>query len=416
TNNASPSFTFSSTPSGGTFECRLDVGATQGSWTSCSSTQGYSSLAQGDYVLNVKATVGGVTDTSPATRSFTVDTTAPDTNITSGPSGTIATNTATFGFSSPDGTASFECKLDLTGSPAASYATCPGTTKSYTGLADGAYTFTVRAKDPATNVDASPSTQTFTVAAGGPPAYTVTFQDSFEGATFPQTQQTGAWNSGKLIDGNGGYFNQVTPSGFSAVDGTKIAESGLTTTSTRSEIQCHSESAPIKCAGGEGSEWVYEWSVRIPSTVTVPNQPHPRRPNIMQTKPRDAGCYGGGMVVWPSTDSTKFELRQNIRGGTITDPNGGCTMDVTDTVHLLGTFTKGDWHRVVFHAKWSTSATTGFQEMWIDGVKVMQKQTRPTMIVDPSGDAILFRLGIYNSINASNWNVQYDHVKIGTVP
>jgi hypothetical protein len=214
------------------------------------------------------------------------------------------------------------------------------------------------------------------------------------------------------------YFNQITPSGYSAVEGTKVVDSGLTSSSTRSEIQCHRSSAygPDNiCAGGLGSEFFYEWSFRIPSTVAIPDQPHDRRPNLMQTKPEqgnDPTCYGGGLVVRRHpTDSTKFELRQNIRGGTITgDVNTGCTFQTPDTVYFLGSFSKGVWYRVVLHAKWSAT-TSGFEEMWIDGVEVMPRQNRATVPTTLTKQD--FRLGLYNSINNAAWNVQYDHVKVG---
>lgn len=286
---------------------------------------------------------------------------------------------------------------------------------------DNSLTATGRAGVTQAQSDASPSTKfnldNFSVN-GGPPAYTVTFQDSFEGGTFPQVFATGAWNSGKLFAGSGMYFNQITPSGYSAVDGTKVADSGLTANSQRSEIQCHRDSSYAGggnlCAGGLGSEFFYEWSFRIPSTVAIPDQPHDRRPNLMQTKPEqgaDPSCYGGGMVVRRHpTDSTKFELRQSIRGGTITDPNGGCTFQAADTTYFLGSFDKGAWHRVVLHAKWAAT-TSGFEEMWIDGTQVMPMQSRPTAPTTLTKQD--FRLGLYNSINNAAWNVQYDHVKIG---
>jgi hypothetical protein len=70
-NNASPSFGFSSSESGSSFECELD----DGGYSSCSSPKNYSSLADGAHTFSVRATdPADNTDPSPATRSFTVDT------------------------------------------------------------------------------------------------------------------------------------------------------------------------------------------------------------------------------------------------------------------------------------------------------------------------------------------------------
>lgn len=84
------------------------------------------------------------------------DTTAPDTTITSGPTGLTNDLTPTFAFTSEAG-AAFECKLDT-----AAYSACqtPFTTPT---LGDGAHSVAVRAKDAYGNVDATPATRTFTV-------------------------------------------------------------------------------------------------------------------------------------------------------------------------------------------------------------------------------------------------------------
>jgi hypothetical protein len=102
-----------------------------------------------------------VTDSTPATRAFTVDTVAPETTINSGPTGTINVNSASFGFTSETG-ATFQCKLDGPGATTGTYGSC-ASPKAYSGLANGSYTFSVRATDTAGNVDASPATRAFTV-------------------------------------------------------------------------------------------------------------------------------------------------------------------------------------------------------------------------------------------------------------
>jgi hypothetical protein len=151
TNDATPTFAFSS-EAGATFECKVDAG----SFATCTSPFTAASLVDGSHTFSVRATDAAAnTDASPATRNFTVDTVAPDTTV-SGPSGAIADATPTFTFSSETG-ATFECNVD-----GAAYAACsnPYTTAT---LADGAHTFSVRARDAATNADATPATRSFTV-------------------------------------------------------------------------------------------------------------------------------------------------------------------------------------------------------------------------------------------------------------
>ena len=109
TASAAASFAFSSSETGSTFECRLDAGA----WQSCTSPRALSALAQGAHTFRVRATdAAGNVDATEATRTWTVDTVAPETTIESGPSGTVASASASVGFDSDDDAATFECKLD----------------------------------------------------------------------------------------------------------------------------------------------------------------------------------------------------------------------------------------------------------------------------------------------------------------
>ena len=157
--STSATFEFTSTESG-TFTCTLD-----GSAATCGSPRNYSALGQGSHTFAVAATDGaGNTDPTPATRTWTVDTVAPDTALTGGPadgSSTTATS-ATFGLSSEAG-AQFRCQLD---SGTIESCTSP---KGYSGLGLGQHTVKAWARDAVGNEDASPATRTWTVVAAPPP-------------------------------------------------------------------------------------------------------------------------------------------------------------------------------------------------------------------------------------------------------
>src|SRR5262249_7134583 len=93
------------------------------------------------------------------------DTTPPDTLIDTGPVADSKTSdpTPTFTSHAPEPGSPFECSLD-TGPP--SSGPCSGPEAAHTPaspLADGTYTFRVRATDAASNADSSPATRTFTV-------------------------------------------------------------------------------------------------------------------------------------------------------------------------------------------------------------------------------------------------------------
>jgi polysaccharide biosynthesis protein PslG len=85
----------------------------------------------------------------------------PETTIDSGPSGSIASNSASFSFRSSEPGSSFECRLDSGG-----WSSC-GSPQSYGNLALGTHTFSVRAIDAAGNVDPSPATRSWSRSAPG---------------------------------------------------------------------------------------------------------------------------------------------------------------------------------------------------------------------------------------------------------
>jgi hypothetical protein len=117
-------------------------------------------LADGTYVVSIRAVdadENNLRDASPVSRTVTIDTTAPDTAITSGPSGLTGDNTPTFTFMSTESPEAFHCSLD-----GALPAPCPSPLTT-APLADGPHTLSVRAIDSVSNLDATAATRSFTV-------------------------------------------------------------------------------------------------------------------------------------------------------------------------------------------------------------------------------------------------------------
>ena len=83
----------------------------------------------------------------PVSETFTVDSVAPLTTITSAPSDPSAQRSATFTFVADEATSAFQCSLD--GAP---NARCGAGQARYFNLSTGSHTFNVRAKDLALNV------------------------------------------------------------------------------------------------------------------------------------------------------------------------------------------------------------------------------------------------------------------------
>jgi subtilisin-like proprotein convertase family protein len=183
-------FTFSS-PSGVSFQCKLDGSL----FAPCSgpNSHSHSGLTDGTHTFRVRAVDGsGKVDPTPAARTWTVDTTAPDTAITAGPSGPVNANAASFQFVAPDDPgASFECSF---GDAPFSPCTEP---EDFNNLPDGSYSFRVRARDEAGNPDPSPAIQTWTVDTVAPaPAVTSPVDGSTTQDATPVLSGTGGTAAG----------------------------------------------------------------------------------------------------------------------------------------------------------------------------------------------------------------------------
>jgi hypothetical protein len=148
TNDNTPTFAFTATEIGSTFSCQVDVGQA----ATCTSPWTTPALPDGQHTVAVGATdAAGSADASPATRSFRIDTRAPNTTIESGPPATSPSSSATLAFDADEPDVSFECRLDWS-----AWADCTSP-KTYTGLAPGRHWASVRATDAARNVEAWPA-------------------------------------------------------------------------------------------------------------------------------------------------------------------------------------------------------------------------------------------------------------------
>ena len=169
TSSSNATFTFTGNTLGGTaiasFQCQLDGGG----FSTCTSPQNYTGLSQGSHTFQVRAIdAAGNADTTPASFTWVIDTTAPDTTITANPTNPSASANASFSFTGNDGSgtgvASFQCQLDGGGF---NICTSPQT---YTGLSDGSHTFQVRAVDAAGNADDTPASFIWIIDTTAPPA------------------------------------------------------------------------------------------------------------------------------------------------------------------------------------------------------------------------------------------------------
>lgn len=153
-NNSNATISFRANEPGARFEGRLDSQP----FRTVSSPVRLNNLAQGSHKYEVRAIDGlGNIDGSPLMFNWTVDTQAPNTTLSNRPAAVTKETSATFAFSSNDGSATFELKLDAGDyAPASSPAVL-------NNLSDGAHTVQIRARDAAGNVDATPASHDWRV-------------------------------------------------------------------------------------------------------------------------------------------------------------------------------------------------------------------------------------------------------------
>lgn len=147
--------------------CSVHPAGTSPTFGACSRGAGghaVSGLPGGVYELVVQATDGGGLTTTAA-RTVTVDDTAPQTDITSGPApgSRLRTRSVELGFAASEPGSTFTCGIAPEGVTGTLGPCSAAASHSVTLGADGTYVFTVSATDPHGNVDASPAARTFSI-------------------------------------------------------------------------------------------------------------------------------------------------------------------------------------------------------------------------------------------------------------
>jgi hypothetical protein len=166
TKSTEATFSFTANPAAGaTFECKLDA---EPDFSACTSPQSYTGLSEGQHTFAVRAVNSAGSDPTPASHTWRVDLTPPQATILNKPPDPSPGKSTSFTYESnelgPLAGSPFECRL----APLeVSFTSCAATGKTYLNLADGEYTFEVRATDRAGNQGA-PSAYEWTVEASAP--------------------------------------------------------------------------------------------------------------------------------------------------------------------------------------------------------------------------------------------------------
>jgi subtilisin len=211
-------FEFFSSENDSTFRCSLD-GAP---FSPCSSPATFLDLGDGEHTFRVFA-VGAAgeaddSDTTPASRTWTIDTVAPGAPIISGPANDGFDNTGNFTVSGTAEPASTVELFDGTTSLGTVQASAAGDwSKTLGGVVEGSHTYTARATDAAGNTSAVSNARTVVVDTTRP---TITISTPADGATYSSDQMVTADYSCR--DETGG-------SGISSCDGNVPGGSAIDT-------------------------------------------------------------------------------------------------------------------------------------------------------------------------------------------
>jgi hypothetical protein len=232
TNSPSGMFNFSSPDVVAMYQCKLDEGA----WGHCFSSFTFNGLADGIHLFSVKAIDrSGNIDLTPATYTWRIDTTPPETAITGRAFNATNINVSIL-LNSNDPAARFECSLD-----GSVFAACTDPI-AYAGLATGSHTFQVRAVDQAGNVDPTPAATNWITGSnvqlvGGSSYATMDMALAYaqEGSTIRakamSLPEDILFNSSKSITFIGGYgsnFESPTPGSMTIVNSLTIVSGSMT--------------------------------------------------------------------------------------------------------------------------------------------------------------------------------------------
>ncbi|HRE87714.1 MAG TPA: MopE-related protein, partial [Myxococcota bacterium] len=147
-----------------TYRCALDpvlVPPPTAAFAPCDAVTRMDDLSEGSHTMWVYVvSATGVADPTPATHTWVIDLSAPETEIAQGPEPITASPSAAFVYRSPgeDSITAFRCRLD-----GGEWTACDGGEAVFEGLSDGEYTFEVSAIDSTGIADPTPASWSWEV-------------------------------------------------------------------------------------------------------------------------------------------------------------------------------------------------------------------------------------------------------------
>ena len=224
---------------------------------------------------------GASTTTSPPPPP---DTTPPGTSISSGPSASTTSTSASFAFASTQSGSTFQCKLD-----AGAYAACTSP-KAYSGLSVGSHTFSVRATDPAGNTDATPDSRTWAITAPDTTAPDTTITSGPDASTL-STSASFAFTAG---DASATFECKLDASSYAACTSPK-AYSGLSTGAHTFTVR-----AGDAAGNADATPATRTWTIAPDEDPGQPPPPADAPPTVALNAPANGAAVGSTLQLTPT--------------------------------------------------------------------------------------------------------------------
>jgi len=171
-------------------------------------------------------------------------------------------------------------------------------------------------------------------------------------------------------------------------------------------INSSGERAEVRRTTGEseGQERWWSWSTRFDSSYDYEVGSGTWNIFTQWHDGADRGCSPPMFF-----DVSAGRLRMGARGG-VADYSGGHCTAPTSTKWDLGPLAKDHWYHFLFHVRWSSSANTGFVELWLDNQPIVPRTSVATLY---AGDNVYFKQGLYRSESVKTATLYHDGTRFG---
>ena len=289
---------------------------------------GITTPVAGDQTTNLRATATDSVNNASGCSSalaYTEDSTAPNTQIDSGPQGPTNDPTPSFGFSATGGAQSFACRFD-----SGSFGPCSGPGDTHTAspqLSDGAHTFEVRATDSAQNTDSTPASRSFTVDTVAPATPSLTDTDPDSPANDNNPEVKGTAEAGSTVK----IYSSSDCSGSPLASGSAATFSGAGITTPVPSNQTTNLRASATDAAGNASgcstALAYTHDASAPATPSLTDTDPDSPANDNNPEVKGTAEAGSTVKIYSSSDCSGSPLASgsaaSFNGAGITTPVAG---------------------------------------------------------------------------------------------